>query len=1021
MELSAVILLTFNFLYIGATPAFFFRKDGSFNLMWFITGLPLFLWPVSLFGVYWGYLEPNLSLDSEMYASMKTLGVLLSCGSIALISLTMGTHRIPLALWHQDNDAPRTIVTWGAYRFIRHPFYTSFIIAHTAALMIAPHWFQLLLLTYQILILNHTAAREERNLSQSSFGAEYRDFITRTGRFFPKPNAAAFMETYLVWVTQYRHLVLGLLAGFTIFFSVFLVNIGINATPYFISPEHPVRVTESEIKSIFTNTEEQAFVALVDEKNGIFTTANLELVQKLTQQLERISFADDTDLERLRSIAGDDAEAQAIVATVAQNGIGLEDVEPLRQLVQHGKSAKTLTTQELEKIEDIIVRARPVKRVRSLFTVEDIRVDGDDLAIDSLIEQIPSDNAGLQALQQHIMANPLLVGVIVSQDGKATNMQVELNIAEDDSPNMQAVYAAIEKLLAETGGDAQLHFSGPPMVTAQIAQIIQQDNMLFFPLVSTVICLILFISFRRLQAVVLTMTVCTLSTLWTMGFMAMFGIDVNIVTASLPVFLMTIAVADSIHYLTEYYGLLNTHDRVEAVKVALRHLMKPMFMTSLTDFFGFIALAYTSLVFVREFGIFIAAGAVFAFIISVTLLPAILPLLKQPANASENKQSPLMNPVNRGFGKLYLTLGRAPLLVLAATAAIAAFTTYLSSEVRVDNHNIVQFSEDTRIRQDDAILNRHFGGTVPINVWFSAADERRFTQPDVIIAMDQIAQRFEQHDIIGYVGSPSNLVKRIHQLLNNTDYALPADMSPELIAQYFLLYENGNGQEIRDSLDENYKNARLVALSHTDQSSKVRAVLQDVEAYAKTVLPADVKMQVAGFGQIMVTSTDEIVNGQISSLTIATLLIAGVMILLFRSWWTGVLSVIPLALTILINFGTMNGLGLDIDIGTALITGIVFGIGVDYAIHLLSYIKHATREGKPLAQAIEAAIEHASWPIMVNSVCLALGFSVLVASHYGSTGRLGLLIAATMIVCALLTLIVLPVLVKLFKPKALQN
>ena len=182
MDLSAVILLTFNFLYIGFTPAFFFRKDGTFNLMWFITGLPLFLWPIPLFGVYWGYLQPSLDLGADLQSSLQALGVLLSCGSIALISLTIGTHRIPLALWHQDNDAPRSIVTWGAYRFIRHPFYTSFIIAHTAALLITPHWFQALLLAYQFLILNHTAAREERNLSQSSFGAEYREFITQIGR-----------------------------------------------------------------------------------------------------------------------------------------------------------------------------------------------------------------------------------------------------------------------------------------------------------------------------------------------------------------------------------------------------------------------------------------------------------------------------------------------------------------------------------------------------------------------------------------------------------------------------------------------------------------------------------------------------------------------------------------------------------------------------------------------------------------------------------------------------------------------
>jgi uncharacterized protein len=196
-------------------------------------------------------------------------------------------------------------------------------------------------------------------------------------------------------------------------------------------------------------------------------------------------------------------------------------------------------------------------------------------------------------------------------------------------------------------------------------------------------------------------------------------------------------------------------------------------------------------------------------------------------------------------------------------------------------------------------------------------------------------------------------------------------------------------------------------------------VVEDVSAYAQGVLPPDVKIQFAGFGQIMVASTDEIVNGQISSLLIACVLITAVMILLFRSWLAGLISIIPLGLTILINFATLDLLGLEIDIGTALIAGIVFGIGVDYAIHLLSRIKRANNDGQPLMQAITSAVGNVSWPIMVNSVSLALGFSVLAASHYGSTGRLGLLIAATMIVCALLTLIVLPVLVKLFKPKAL--
>ncbi|MEE2730340.1 MAG: MMPL family transporter [Pseudomonadota bacterium] len=1026
MDFASVILLTFNFLFIGLTPVYFFRKDGSFNLMWFVTGLPLFLWPVSVYGVFWGYLDPWLGAQSEWFRSLSTFGVLLCCSSIAFMALTLGTHRIPLSLWHQDNDAPRSIVTWGAYRFIRHPFYTSFIVAHLGCLLLVTHWFQLLLLAYQVVILNITAAREEKRLQVSEFGDEYKAYMSHTGRFFPKFQASRMLESLLVWVTEYRHLVLGMLIAVTVIFSLFLFRMGINATPYFISADHPVRVTEQQIKGLFTNTEEQAFVALVDEQNGVFTRANLELIQSLTRQLDTIVLADEGDLETLRALAAGSEHSRALVEQIADNGLGVEDYDGVKQLLASGVAAEQFSPRQLEKLQEILVQVRPVKRVRSLFTVEDIKADGDDLQIEPLLQEIPTNDAGLVELKEYVLNNPLLTGVIVSADGLASNLQVELHIAEDDAPNMQAMYAAIAELVDRVKADqpelqGSLHFSGPPMVTAQIAETIQMDNMKFFPLVTTVIGIILFFSFRRFQGVALPLVVSSLSTLWTLGLMAIFGVDINIVTASLPVFLMTIAVADSIHYLTDYYHQLEQHDPLESVKLSLRRLMTPLLMTSVTTFFGFLALASTNLIFVQQFALFVAAGVIFAFIITITLLPALLPLMKQPGTqASKAKNSPL-HGIDRLFSRIYHGLSKAPLVIIVFTVALIAGCGYLIRDLAVDNENVASFGADTRIRMDDAVLNRHFGGTVPINVWFSAEDERRFTQPDVVAAMDKIGQRFMQHDIIGYVGSPSNLVKRINQVLNDVDYGLPEDMSAELIAQYYLLYENGSGQEIRDTLDMNYENARMVALSHTDQSSKMRTVVQDVNAYAQTVLPADVTMQVAGFGQIMVVSTDEIVNGQLSSLIAATLLVTAVMMFLFRSLLVAVLGVVPLTLSILINFATMELSGIAVDIGTALIAGIVFGIGVDYAIHFLATLQRNTAAGLSLEQAIRQTVSSVSRPIVVNSVSMTLGFCVLMSSSYAVTSRLGMLIAITMTLCALLTLLILPILIQFFKPKALRS
>jgi protein-S-isoprenylcysteine O-methyltransferase Ste14 len=174
---SSVILL--NFIFIGLLPKIFFKKDGKYNLHWWITAGPLFISPIVLLLMDLGYLSP-------MSAPIEQPAAVLSTISIGLISFTLGTHRVPLALWHQTNDAPHSIVTWGAYKRIRHPFYTSFILSQFAAAMAAPHIITLAALAYAISILTYTAKKEESKLSASQYGEEYKSYMKATGRFIPR-------------------------------------------------------------------------------------------------------------------------------------------------------------------------------------------------------------------------------------------------------------------------------------------------------------------------------------------------------------------------------------------------------------------------------------------------------------------------------------------------------------------------------------------------------------------------------------------------------------------------------------------------------------------------------------------------------------------------------------------------------------------------------------------------------------------------------------------------------------------
>jgi protein-S-isoprenylcysteine O-methyltransferase Ste14 len=173
-----------NLLFIGLLPRIFFRQDGAYNAMWFVTAAPFFLCGIVLALGAADVFRP-VAVSGDVHAALMVAGVVLSTASTALIAYTIGTHRVPLALWHQDNDAPRSIVTYGAYKRIRHPFYTSFLLCLTGALLAFPHPATTACLLYGLLILNHTAAREERRLLASEFGEEYRAYVARTRRFFP--------------------------------------------------------------------------------------------------------------------------------------------------------------------------------------------------------------------------------------------------------------------------------------------------------------------------------------------------------------------------------------------------------------------------------------------------------------------------------------------------------------------------------------------------------------------------------------------------------------------------------------------------------------------------------------------------------------------------------------------------------------------------------------------------------------------------------------------------------------------
>ena len=187
LSMPVALIAILNIIFVTLLPRIFFRQDGTWNLKWLLTAAPYAVNPIFLLlnteeiaiwePVVFGFTKERLILE--------TAGIPFFALSIALIGFTIGIHRVPIALWHQENDAPKNIVTHGPYAWVRHPFYTSFLMCLIGCVIVCPHPAPLGTLIYATVALMVTARREERRLSASEFGDEYREYMTKVGRFFP--------------------------------------------------------------------------------------------------------------------------------------------------------------------------------------------------------------------------------------------------------------------------------------------------------------------------------------------------------------------------------------------------------------------------------------------------------------------------------------------------------------------------------------------------------------------------------------------------------------------------------------------------------------------------------------------------------------------------------------------------------------------------------------------------------------------------------------------------------------------
>ncbi|MDA3852316.1 MAG: MMPL family transporter [Spirochaetaceae bacterium] len=862
--------------------------------------------------------------------------------------------------------------------------------------------------------------------------------------------------------------------------------------------------------------------------------------------------------------------------------VSLEEVQDqygsalIMVLLVRNPYASLLSQQGLDVIEEMTLALEDLdglEKIQSLSNTDFIDGEGGTLRVSSLSRDGMDNPLSPEEVGRRINSWDMYDNLLISEDLHST--QIGLTIKNGlKTEEREELYNQIEQIAQDNIPQGySFNLAGLTAITTQISKNMRQDLVVLIPFVSILVLLILYLSFRRIGGVLLPILNVVVSTIWTLGIMALTHVPLSILGSIIPVLMIAVGSAYGIHLVSHFYDEMERSDKDD--KETKRHLVFhtvkvvgiPVIMAGLTTMAGFGALAVSSVIPMKIFGIFTAFGVGSALIVALTLIPSLLllhPVKKRKQN-EKTKELPLLNSL------IALSTKKQGLLVII-TLILFASAIYFTPRVKQDNNLIAYFKEGTAIREADEFINRHFAGTTNFNIIIKGQDKGDLNNPEILQFMDQykswitstypevkkvisysdFVKRINQvlhQDTPGrftlnginqspaltdnvnlnqssdwdngsvetqdsdwgsdwgdsqesdwssdwggsqdsdwsgengeaqdsswsddssssdlqenqdaafpqeeteqtaretpplaieasplmdslwqaYLGNPQNFMVELARLTNHQGmdyYEIPLDPQKygqqteedlaNLISQYLLLY-SGNLSNWSDEAIEPTQ-AKMTAQLSTDSSLFTDQLVPDLQRYADLHLPQGYTIDFVGTALVQGSLTKLIVKSAVMSILLSIVLVFLILSVTYKSIWAGLMGIVPLSLTVMVNFGLMGLTGIKLDISTAMVGSIAIGIGIDYTIHFLSSYGHHFQKDRSPREITHLAMHSSGKAIIYNALSVAAGFAVLLFSRFNPLMYFGGLIVMTMAISSLSALTLLPLMLNHFRPKFL--
>lgn len=727
----------------------------------------------------------------------------------------------------------------------------------------------------------------------------------------------------------------------------------------FIPDDHPSLVFRDKTKEIFGLDDPMVIAVTNNGEHGIFNPHTLALVEWLTVQLEEL---DNVDPERITSLATEN------------NIVGTEE----------------------------------------------------GMLVEPFFEIHPDTQQQANKIRNAVMDFPLYLGSLVAKDGSGTLIVAELI----DQTQAQDLYEKLLTLIdsAPVIEGEEIHIAGEGAVAGYMGAYIDSDATRLNPIAAVVITLICLLAFRTLRGMLLPNLVVLATAGSALGLMAAFDVRFFVITNALPVVLIGISVADTIHILSDYYedAAVNSQDTSRALTVrTMMRMWRPITLTTLTTMAGFLGLSLASVMPPMEyFGLFALIGVGIAWLYSLTVVPAFLTLLKVKPSAAYKPHSDSVSPKADVFGKFLSKFGllviRFPKTILVLAMAIVITGGIGASKSTLDENLIRTFDHEEPLFIADQVLNTVFDGTRYLDIMVETPDDEDLFKRENLQKIEALQTYVQTLPHVKGSTSIVDYLKQMNRSLSGGEqsaYVLPKDA--DLAAQYFLIYSaSADPTDFQEEVDYDYRLANVRVRLNDGRYSTGKTVIESTQGYLEQNFNSDtITAKLSGRVNVDYHWIERLGESHFVSIAISLALVWLMASISFRSSIAGVMSLLPVVITILMIYAVMGFNGIWLSISSSMFAAIAIGLGVDFSIHTLERVQVLVRDQhESIDEALLELYPSTGRALFFNFLALALGFGVLTTSKVIILQEFGLLVAVAITTSFITSLTVLPALIKLFKP-----